>query len=134
MKQINYIDIHKLKCHERVDPARLALVRRAILHEGVIRRPVIVDRKSMVILDGHHRYTALCTLGAKRVPVAFVRYEDAGIRVYLRRKQLLMRFIKRFVVETAQKGNVFPSKTTRHLIQNRPHMSAVPIEKLTEAI
>ena len=131
MKQkIVFADIRKLVQHERINPAHLRAVRKEIRRDGAIRRPVIVDRESRVILDGHHRVQALRELGAKRVPVVYVRYQDAHIRVYLRRKDMFMKFIKRMVVETATSHVLFPSKTTRHLITRRPVMKMVPISKL----
>ncbi len=131
MKQtIIFADIHKLIAHERVDRGRFIEVRRLLRKEGVVRRPVIVDRRSHVILDGHHRVRALRELGAKRVPVCYVQYQSAVVRVYLRKKELLMRLLKQAVLEMARSGRLFPSKTTRHLIQNRPMMKPVPVKIL----
>ena len=129
-RKIIYVDIQKLIQHERVHPARLKEVRKALRKEGVVRRPVIVDKETNIILDGHHRVQALREFGAKRVPVAYVRYQDAGVRVYLRRKDLLMKLIKQYVMVMVKSHKVFPSKTTRHLIHDRPVMKAVKIEDL----
>jgi hypothetical protein len=128
--KIYFADIDTLIDHERTNPARLRIVRNAIQNEGVIRKPVIVDKASHVILDGHHRVAALREMGVKRVPVAYVRYEDETVRVYLRRKDLLMRLIKRYVVDMAKSHERFPSKTTRHLIRMRPMMTAVKLTTL----
>ena len=43
--------------------------------------PVIVDRESMVVLDGTHRVNALRALGCKYVCVYFVDYSDSEIGV-----------------------------------------------------
>ncbi len=131
MKQIiTYVDIKKLIAHERVCHARLNVLYKQINDEGVIRRPVIVDKTTNVILDGHHRVQALRDLGAKRVPVVYVNYSDDCVRVYLRRKELLMNMIKRSVIEMALLHKPFPSKTTRHFIHNRPTMKPVPMSEL----
>lgn len=131
MKQkIVFVDINKLIQHERVCRARLRAVYKQINGDGVIRRPVIVDKTTNVVLDGHHRVQALRDLGAKRVPVVYVNYSDDGVRVYLRRKELLMNMIKRSVLETALSQKLFPYKTTRHCIHNRPTMKAVCVSEL----
>ncbi len=131
MKQkIILVRIDKLIGHERVSSTRLRAVRSAIHTDGVVRRPVIVERNSEVILDGHHRVRALRDLGAKRVPVAYVRYSDTNVRVYMRRKGMLMKMIKRAVIEMAKENKLFPSKTTRHVIHDRPMMKAVRLEQL----
>lgn len=131
MKQmIKFVDIRTLIQHEQIDRARLDEVRNQLRIQGVVRRPVIVDEESNVILDGHHRVQVLRELGAKHVPVVYVRYSDETVRVYLRRKDILMKLLKRYVVEKAISHELFPSKTTRHLIRGRPGMKAVRIEEL----
>jgi len=131
MKQkIVFVDIKKLIQHERVSRTRLTLLYKQICMDGVIRRPVIVDKTTNVILDGHHRVQALRDLGAKRVPVVYVNYSDDCVRVYLRRKELMMNMIKRSVLEMALSHKLFPSKTTRHFIHNRPTMKAVCVSEL----
>lgn len=130
MKHIVLVDIDTLMNHERINRARLADVRRQIREQGVIRQPIVVDEMSQVILDGHHRVQALRELGARRVPVAYVRYDDETVRVYLRRKSLLVKLIKRAVIDMARSNRLFPSKTTRHMIHDRPTMKAVRVEDL----
>lgn len=133
MKQhITLVDIQTLIGHEQVDAARLEEMCVQIRMQGVIRRPVIVDRESNVILDGHHRVQALRKFGAKRVPVLYVRYSDETVRVYFRRNDLLMKFIKRLVVDMAKSHVLFPSKTTRHLIVDRPRMRPIKVEVLQQ--
>ncbi|MBI5019776.1 ParB N-terminal domain-containing protein [Candidatus Gottesmanbacteria bacterium] len=115
-QKIQLVDIQKLVAHERTDRARIVEVRAQIRRRGAVRRPVIVDRKSKVILDGHHRVRALQEMGARRVPVMYVRYQDARIKVYLRRKEILMDMLKDYVIRRARSHMLFPSKTTRHFI------------------
>lgn len=128
--KIHTVVIKTLLCHERVNRRHLSRVINTIRKDRRVYRPVIVDRDSYVILDGHHRVAALQRLGAIRAPVVFVRYKDARVRVYLRRKKLLMSLIKQYVVDMAISGRLCPSKTTRHLIRNRPDMKPISITKL----
>lgn len=135
MKQaITFVDIKKLIQHERICRTHLIEVKKQILNSGVIRRPVVVDKKTNVILDGHHRVEALRTLGAIRVPVMYINYQDMCVRVYMRRKELLMKLIKHFVIEMALSRTLFPYKSTRHLIHNRPLMKAVYVSFLMKHI
>ncbi len=129
---ITLVNIRKLIAHERVDAARLRSVRANIRAKQVIRRPVIVDRASHVILDGHHRVRVLWEMGAKRVPVLYVRYKDAKICVQLRRKDMLSAILKRYVLDMAVNGKLFPSKTTRHILPGRRAMRAIRIKELLE--
>lgn len=135
MKQaITFVDIKKLIQHERICRAHLIEVKKQIQNSGVIRRPVVVDKKTNVILDGHHRVEALRTLGAIRVPVMYINYQDMHVRVYMRRKKLLMKMIKHFVIEMALSHTLFPYKSTRHLVHNRPLMKAVYVSFLMKHI
>jgi len=130
MKKIMLVDIHKLRCHEAVDKGRLAALQKQLEVSGIIYRPIIVDRRSYVILDGHHRYTVLKHLGAKKIPVHFVDYFSSDVRVYVRRKNMQMKLLKEAVIATANMNHVFPSKTTRHLIRGRPKLRVVTIQSL----
>lgn len=128
--KLTLIDITTLRAHERVNKRRVARVQKRLQKDHVVYRPILVDRDSLVILDGHHRVAALHAMGCKRVPAYLIRYGGTNVRVYLRRTSLLMGFIKRGVVEMAMQHRVFPSKTTRHVLAKKPHMQAVPLAAL----
>ena len=51
------IDIDSLKGHEEVIPDNLETRKNKLLDKGFYK-PIIVDRESLVILDGHHKWTA----------------------------------------------------------------------------
>lgn len=127
---INLIKISKLKCHEMVCLKRLKEVRDDLLIKGYIKNPVVVDRKNNIILDGHHRVAALKQLGANKIPAYLVDYQDKNIGVTLRRKEFVFKDIKQAVVDYCLSGKIFPSKTTRHLIKNRPKNINIKISKL----
>ncbi len=61
--------------HEQTLTRRLAEVLSSIRLTRTIYRPVIVDRRSHVIIDGHHRVESLRLLGARYAPVILVDYD-----------------------------------------------------------
>ena len=130
MKKIMLVDIRRLKCHEKIDKNRLCKLQKEIEADGAINKPIIVDRRSYVILDGHHRYTVLKQIGVKKMPVYFVDYFSPNVKVYLRRKDLQMQILKEAVIAKANVKHVFPSRTTRHLIVDRPRSRAIIIQTL----
>ncbi len=60
--------------HEEPQPPRVLEVASSIMRTGYLFRPIIVEHKSHMIIDGHHRVEALKRLGAKRIPVVEARY------------------------------------------------------------
>lgn len=128
--KINLININKLICHEMVSIKKLKQVKEDLLIRGFIKNPVIVDRENYIILDGHHRVAALKQLGANRIPAYLVDYQNKNIKVTLRRKRFKFINVKQAVINYCLEGKIFPSKTTRHLIKNRPRNINVKISKL----
>ena len=92
----------------------LEVVRR----DGFLRKPVLVDEEHLVILDGHHRVEALRLLGCKRIPVYLVDYNDDAIALTLWPGAVVSEVEKEDVIEKALKGELFPPKTTKHIVKD----------------
>jgi len=117
--KVKLVSLSTLRCHEEINPERLEKLINQITTAGCLKHPVVVDRQSRVILDGHHRFTALKKLGYKKIPIVFVDYFKPQIKIYLRRKNLLMPLLKEIVILKAKQGKIFPCKTTRHYLPKR---------------
>ncbi|PIP62930.1 transcriptional regulator [Candidatus Roizmanbacteria bacterium CG22_combo_CG10-13_8_21_14_all_35_9] len=124
------LNINRLKPHEMVDKKRLSFLLERIKKDKYLKNPVVVEDKHLIILDGHHRVKALKHLRAKKIPAFLVNYKNDDIRVFLRKKLLLTKLIKNIVIENSLNSKLFPSKTTRHLIRNRPRNINVKINQL----
>jgi len=79
--EIVLMELEGLNLHEEMDPGVLRPLIREIDDDEELWCPVIVDRESMVVLDGTHRVNALRILGCKYVCVYFVNYSDPEIGV-----------------------------------------------------
>ncbi len=77
---IQHIELEKLVPHEDVIRSRLLTTISNIKNTKAVH-PIIVDRRSMVILDGHHRYYSAKALGLKRIPAVLLDYKDERIKV-----------------------------------------------------
>ena len=75
------LEINRLHLHEETIPELLDALAKAIEEDGVLKDPVIVDRESLVVLDGMHRVNALKRLRCRLLPVCLVDYESPEIRV-----------------------------------------------------
>jgi len=72
--RIAYADPDFLKPHEEHIGERVKEVRDSILKKRILRKPLIADERTGVILDGTHRYQALREIGVSRIPVVYVDY------------------------------------------------------------
>ncbi len=70
---IAVINNNNLKPHEQIKKNYLKKLLHQIKGDGFIDNPIIVDKNTMIILDGHHRFNVLKQLGIKSSPVYFCR-------------------------------------------------------------
>jgi len=66
-------------------------------------------------LDGHHRVQAFKLLGIKKIPCFLVNYFSDEIKLFNRRKNF--NATKSGVVLRALDENLFPYKTTKHVLE-----------------
>lgn len=121
-----------LKPHEMIDPFHLRELLEEIKRDRFLFFPVMVDRSSLVILDGHHRVGALISLGCQMIPAYLVDYTDDSIQVSSWRENFEVS--KEEVIFRGLKGKPFPPKTSRHIwpwpIPRRP----IPLFLLKKSI
>ncbi len=129
-KNVRIIPVDKLIGHERVSLRKCERILKDLKNNGIIHQPVVVDKKTLVILDGHHRVAVLKKIGIKKVPVILVNYHSKNIQVYLRRKNILMDLIKYTVINKALSSDLLPKKTTRHVINYRPKKINIKLNRL----
>ncbi|MEM2875728.1 MAG: ParB N-terminal domain-containing protein [Candidatus Bathyarchaeia archaeon] len=108
------VDIDELKGHEMTDEKRLKALKDEIESDGILKRPIVVDEKTSVVLDGHHRMGALRLLGCSKIPVYYVNYESEKIGVKSVSEGL--EITKRKVIDAALRGELFPPKSTWHYV------------------
>lgn len=130
LMKISLVNIAKLKKHENVMRSRALKIKKNIELSGVIHKPIVVDKQTFVILDGHTRVAALEQLGARMIPVYFVDYYSKNVRVYLRKKSVFMKLLKDAVVQMGKSKKVFPARTTMNLISKRPKEISVGLDQL----
>jgi len=75
------VELDRLRLHEEADPDVLFPLLRQIEGDGVLWSPVIVDRETLVVLDGTHRVTALRMLGCRYACAFLVDYREPEIGV-----------------------------------------------------
>jgi hypothetical protein len=124
------LDIRDVRPHEQTRPELLAELLAEIRRDGELRVPVLVEREHHVILDGHHRWEALRQLGCKRIPAYVVDYASEEISLTTWPGAIVATVTKEEVVDHGLRGNLFPPKTTRHLLSVKLPESPVPLKDL----
>lgn len=117
-KAITLVASTRLRVHERINEAHLQKLLKQIERDGFIDEPLIVDENTLIILDGHHRFTAAQRLGLKLLPVCFVDYRCNSIKVFAWRAG--ERVTKATVIRAGLQGKLLKPKTSRHLICDKP--------------
>ena len=124
------VETVSLRGHEEVIPDNLETRTAKLLSKGFYK-PIIVDRESMVILDGHHKWTAAKSLGLARVPVIMVDYlVDEGVLVDVWPDCGKESITKTEVLEMGVSGDVFPPKTSRHTLPFKIPSISIPLSDL----
>jgi len=134
---ICFIDLEALKEHEEIRPDYLEQLKNEILSDGILKMPIAVDKKTYIILDGHHRLHALKKIGCKKIPVILFDYQSPEIEVIPWRED--EKITKEMIIQTALAGRRMPPKTSKHMILIKgelKHISIlekdinIPLEKL----
>lgn len=135
------LPIEQLKPHEKGSPLYLELLKQEILRDGVLKYPIIADEKTLVILDGMHRWLALQSLGYEKIPVLLVNaLENPKIRVGSRR---IHRYINnsgkhitaKEVISAGLSGQLMPPRTTRHFFPFlKPPKIDCPLDLLGKSV
>lgn len=110
--EVKLVDINFLRPHEDVDEANLTVLTRKIHENGTWNTPIIIDKDSGIIMDGHHRHKFALASGLSRVPCYEMSYFSEKVRVYEWKTGLP--FAYQEIFKSVESGKVFPPKTTRH--------------------
>jgi len=120
-----------LRPHEDHDRAHAESLVQAISSRGVWTTPIIVDRHTGIILDGHHRFVAAKKLGLELIPAIVVDYPDPEISVSSWRPDVEIKHSD--VLRAGRSGRLLPRKTSRHAFSETLPSCCVSLTKLSGA-
>ena len=130
MVDIILVDTSSLLGHEEVIESNLNS-RLVKLKSKGFYKPIIVDSSSLVILDGHHKWTAAKEIGLSRVPVVIVDYlDDESISVDVWPDSGRSSIKKHEVIEMGLSEGLFPPKTSKHTFGFNIPSIRIPLEEL----
>lgn len=130
-QRLRLIPVHRVRCHEEILPNRIAQVIKQIENEEIVDYPILLDSKYHVILDGHHRFTALKEMGVERIPAVEVDYfRDDLVKLETRKNCPKKHLSKQDVLRMGLSPDVFPPKSTRHTLRDPLVPENVPLHEL----
>jgi hypothetical protein len=104
----------RLLPHERHDPDRVRTIAAEMQERGCWIKPLLVERRHLIILDGHHRWQAAKALRLAVVPLVLIGYEDPRLTLSAWRET--ESWTPQDVIACALSGRLCPIKTTRHVL------------------
>ncbi len=132
-EDVQLVPVEWLKPHEEIKPRNRDKLLEMTKRWGGYTKPLIVDKLTGAILDGHHRYSIAGELNLAQIPVIAVDYlTDESIEVDVWPSAAIEALTKQQVIEMSLSDNVFPPKTSRHRIADHLPPIHVPLEVLAK--
>ena len=125
---IEELSVNSLVPHEKVLIGKKDILKNNLKYkdDDIIISTIIVCSESNLIIDGHHRYTALKELGYNKIPVTVINYFSNHI--ITDEKDSLS---KNKIINNSLNGNLFEPKTTKHLVYCNKNKSWFPVTLLS---
>jgi len=74
--RVEMVSIDEILPHEHIIEEEIESFCASLERKGVFFRPILLDKKTHVVLDGHHRVEGLRRLGAKSIPAVLIDYAN----------------------------------------------------------
>ena len=107
---------------------RVEWLKNIIISEGIWRIPLIVEKNSLAIMDGHHRFNVAKKIGLTRVPAILLDYDQDNVMVVAWHEDMYID--KEIMLGNIRKKILFPYKTTRHIVSPSPEELQIPLSFL----
>lgn len=122
------VNINLLKHIESFSEKRVTNMKQKMLKTGIWEKPICVEKKHFLILDGQHRFEIAKKLGLKYIPCEFFDYDDKNVVIWSLRKDYLVS--KDLVINRALSGNIYPYKTAKHKFPQKINKCMIRLEEL----
>ena len=124
-----------IKALEMVFPNHLNILGDMIRKDGILKKPLIVDKDNYIVLDGSHRHVWLAMEGYKQIPCILVDYSSSDVRVGTHLKHRFIddgniRLTKEEVIMRGVNQILLLPRTTRHYFIFRKEDINIPLSQL----
>ncbi|ESX43553.1 ParB N-terminal domain-containing protein [Mesorhizobium sp. C416B] len=109
------LPVSQLRPSEEINIDRGGTLAKMIAEEGRWTRPILVEHRHLVIMDGHHRLFCAIRLGLSFVPCVLLSYDDKNLHVTSWYDSAP--FAVDRIIQAGLSGNLMSFKMTRHKLQ-----------------
>ena len=129
--KVELVPLEVLRPHEQILPKKVDQLEKMTHRWNAYTKPLLIDRATGTILDGHHRYNVAQRLELLCVPCVLIDYlEDSLIELDVWPNCGRDKVTKNEVIQAALSGNLFTPKTSRHRLSDHLPPIAVPLSRL----
>ncbi len=131
--KVELVPLEVLRPHEQILPKKVDQLEKMTHRWNAYTKPLLIDRATGTILDGHHRYQVALRLELLCVPCVLIDYlEDDLIELDIWPNCGRDKVTKNEVIQAALSGNLFTPKTSRHRLSDHLPPIAVTLSRLRE--
>ncbi|MEE2625517.1 MAG: hypothetical protein VYD50_04610 [Candidatus Thermoplasmatota archaeon] len=121
-----------LRPHEETIPKKVEELERMTHRWKAYVLPLVIDRNTGVILDGHHRHQVALRLDLKCLPCVLVDYlGDESVELDVWPSCGRDSITKGEVVQAGLQEELFPPKTSRHRLSDHLPPISMPLTRLS---
>ena len=133
--KVELVPLEVLRPHEQILPKKVDQLEKMTHRWNAYTKPLLIDRATGTILDGHHRYNVAQRLELLCVPCVLIDYlEDSLIELDVWPNCGRDKVTKNEVIQAALSGNLFTPKTSRHRLSDHLPPIAVPLSRLRKPV
>ena len=128
IKGLDLVDVDLIFPHEKIIEKNTSTISNFLksFNDHIVLSSILCCSKSMVIIDGHHRYFSLKKLGFKKIPVTKLDYFSYDIKTSIDQKHS-----KDQIIEHGINGDLMEPKSTSHIIYCSKNKEWQPIMLLS---
>ena len=128
---VTLVPLEWLKPHEEIKEKARDKLLQMTEKWGGFTKPLIVDKNTGSLLDGHHRFSVAKIMNLTSVPAICVDYLlDENIIVETWPNSNLHSISKNDVLEMCLSSSLYPAKTSRHIFSYDVPPIFIPLEDL----
>ena len=129
--KVDLVPVELLRPHEQTIDKKVNELEKMTHRWGAYVLPLVVDKRTGVILDGHHRHQVALRLDLLSLPCVCVDYlVDDTIELEVWPNSSIDNLSKEDVINAGLSDTLFPPKTSRHRLSDHLPPIAMPLSRL----